>query len=105
MMMFWFWPVLFLVPVMLFWLGFGLIAAVVSLWARLIMMVLTSPLLMGLALACLAMVLVGPLLHGVGHLLHAATWIVAGVMLPVAFGIWMARRYPKLDHRSERAQW
>ncbi len=92
MIAFFLWPLLFVLPVALFWLAWMGMFTVASLaWIGATWRLWIWP----LALIVLAGFVVGPLLHGVGHVLGTLISIGLWIVLPLALGVWFARRYPR----------
>jgi hypothetical protein len=88
---FWFWPLLFLAPVALFWLAWmGMFTFATLTWMAMTWRLWVIP----VALMLVAFFVVGPLLHGVHHLIGMLISVALWIVLPIALGIWFARKFP-----------
>ena len=86
-----FWPLLFVLPVALFWLAWMGVFTLASLtWLRLTWQLWIWP----VALLVFAFFVVGPLFHGAHYLIGIVVSIALWMVLPIALGIWFARRNP-----------
>ena len=82
----------------LFWLWAGLFAGFgavllriwMGLWARTFYWAWFA-----LLVAAVLFLVVGPIWHGVNHLLHSLVWLLLWVVAPIGAGIWLAHRFPK----------
>ena len=79
-------------PVALFWLAWmGMFTLASLTWMKMTWRLWIIP----VAVMLLAFFVVGPLLHGAHHLIGLLVSVALWVVVPIALGIWFARRHPK----------
>ena len=92
MMALFLWPLLFVLPVALFWLAWmGMFTLASLTWLTMTWRLWIWP----VAFMFIAIYLVTPLLHGAHHVIGGLMSIALWVALPIALGIWYANRHPK----------
>ena len=92
MMAIFLWPLLFILPVALFWLAWmGMFTLASLTWLSMTWRLWIWP----VAVIFIAIYLVGPLLHGVHHVIGTLVTIALWIALPIGLGIWFAGKHPK----------
>jgi hypothetical protein len=92
MMTFFFWPLLFLLPVTLFWLAWmGMFTLASLTWIRMTWRLWIWP----VAIMVVAMFVADALFHSAHHVVGWLVSIALWICLPIGLGIWFARRHPK----------
>ena len=92
LMTFWLWPLLFVLPVALFWLAWmGMFTFASLVWLRMTWRLWIVP----VAIMFLAFFVIAPLFHGAHHVIGALASIALWIVLPIALGVWFANRHPK----------
>ena len=88
----WLWPLLFMAPVALFWLAWmGMFTMASLTWMAMTWRLWIVP----IAVLLIAFFFVGPMLHGVHHLIGLVVSMALWIVLPISLGVWFARRHPK----------
>ena len=101
MMALFFWPLLFVLPVALFWLAWmGMFTFASLTWLRVTWRLWIWP----FALMFIAFFVIGPLFHGAHHVIGTLVWIALWIALPIGLGIWYAGRHPKPPSRWDPKQ-
>ena len=92
MMALFFWPLLFVLPVALFWLAWmGMFTLASLTWLRMTWRLWIWP----VGIMFIAFFVIGPLFHGAHHVIGTLVSIALWIVLPIALGIWYAGRHPK----------
>ena len=102
MWLFLIWLALLFVPVAMFWVLIGLSAAFARVWIKGWWALWTMPFLLPAVFAVGILFWLGFLVDGSG----ALSWLVMPMIifwvLPIALGIWLAKRYPLQRNSDER---
>ncbi len=94
---------LFFAPVLIFWLWIGLFTAFVGVWLKGWLALWTMPYLLPALFLVGFLFWCGFLFDGSGLLSWVGTPVIIFWVLPIALGIWLAKRYPLQRNPDERS--
>ncbi len=101
MMALFFWPLLFVLPIALFWLAWmGMFTSASLTWLRMTW----RHWIWHVGFMFLAFFVIGPLFHGTHHVIGMLVSLLLWIALPVGLGIWFARKHPKPPSPWDRKQ-